>query len=122
MTSATAFIKLRLRGGFTIAALEFTSEPMLGAIGREAVAQTRATGSDFHVLIRSGLSDEELSVTLYHEVVEAATVASQHPPVNVMELNEAGFERVARQMRLELERASPENLNRMLQIFGFPEP
>ncbi len=66
MTGAAVFINLRLRGGFTIAALELTSEPLLDAIGREADAQTRATGSDFHLLIRSGLSDEELSVTLYH--------------------------------------------------------
>ncbi len=122
MTGAAVFINLRLRGGFTIAELEFTSEPMLDAIGREAVARTRVTGSNFHLLIRSGLSEEDLSVTLYHEVLEAATVVSQHPPESVLDLNEAGFERAARQMHLELGRASPEKLNRMLQIFGFPEP
>jgi hypothetical protein len=122
MTGAAVFIDLRLRGGFIIAALEFTPEPMLDAIGREAVAQTRATGSDFQLLIRSGLSDEELSVTLYHEVLEAATVANQHPPDSVLDLNEAGFERAARQMHRELGCVSPENLNRMLQILGFPEP
>ncbi len=55
-------------------------------------------------------------------MLEAAAVASQHPPDSVIELNEVGFERVARQMHLEWGRASPENLNRMLQLFGFPEP
>jgi hypothetical protein len=121
MTPA-AFINLRLRGGFTIKSLEFTSGPLVDAIGREAVAQTRATGYELRLLVRAGLSEEEESVTLYHEVLEAATVACQHPPESVLDLNEAGFERAAKQMHRELGPASPTNLNRMLQIFGFPEP
>ena len=119
MIDPASFKNLRLLGGFTIAALEFTPEPMLDALGREAVAQTRILGSKFQLLICSGLSDEELSVTLYHEILEAATVASDHPPASVVDLNEAGFERTARQTHLELGNASAQNLNRMLQIHGF---
>ena len=80
---------------------------------------TRIFGAKFHLLICFGLSDEELSVTLYHEILEAATVASDHPPASVVDLNEAGFERTARQMHLELGSASPQNLNLTLQIDGF---
>jgi hypothetical protein len=115
MIDVANFRGIQLSGGFAIVEIECTLEPMQDPLGREAVAQTRIVGSEFHLLIRSGLCDEEMSVTLYHEVLEAATVASAHAPDSVMDLNEAGFERVARQMHRELGPASPENLNRMLQ-------
>ena len=73
------------------------------------------------MIIRSGLSRRELSITLYHEVLEAATVASLHPPGSVMEFNEGDFERVARIMHTELGDVSPEKLNRMLQSHNFGE-
>ena len=56
---------------------------------------------------------------LYHELLEAMTVALEHPPSPMVMLNEAGFERAARQAYEEFGPASPENLDRMLQSFGF---
>jgi hypothetical protein len=121
MIDLTAFNNLRLWGGFVVAAIELTREPMVDALGREAVAQTRVVGTRLHLSIRAGLSDQELSITLYHEILEAASVASVHPPESVMDLNEAGFERAARTLHDELGEATPKRLNRMLQSYGFRE-
>jgi hypothetical protein len=89
------------------------------ALGREAAAQTRVTGREFRLRIRPGLSDEELSVTLYHEILEAAAVASWPAPASVMEFNEGDFERAAKAAHGRWGTASPENLNRMLQFHDF---
>jgi hypothetical protein len=91
------------------------------ALGREAIAQTRIVGREFVLLIRAGLSEEELSVTLYHEILEAAAVGSLNPPNDVMEFNEAAFERAAREAHARWGNASPTNLNLLLQIHGFRE-
>ena len=121
MIDPAAFEKVHLHGGFVITEIKFTDEPMADALGREAIAQTSIVGRRFRMIIRSGLSDRELSITLYHEILEAATVASIHPPESVMEFNEGDFERVAQSMHIELGDASPGTLNRMLQSHGFGE-
>jgi len=95
MTDPKLFEHLALRGGFTIVRIEFGTEPLVDALGREAIARTRIIGTNLEILIRSGLSDEEFSVTLYHEILEAATVASANPPVSVIDFNESDFERAA---------------------------
>jgi hypothetical protein len=115
------FVNLRLRSGFVVAGIELSSEPMVDPLGREAVAHTRVVGRRFSVLIRAGLSDAELSVTLYHEILEAAAVASVSAPLAVIEFNEADFERAARAMHDMVGLASPENLDRMLEHFGFSD-
>lgn len=51
--------------------------------------------------------ERELSVMLYHEILEAAAVASADPPASVMNFNEADFERTAYAMHDELGGASP---------------
>jgi hypothetical protein len=56
---------------------------------------------------------------LYHEVLEAATVAALSPPRSVWELNEAGFESAAQEYHQRLGMATPESLNQMLAEFGF---
>ena len=71
---ASDFSNLRLFGGFVLHEIELTPEPLEDALGREAVAQTRVVGQRFWLRVRSGLSEEELSITLYHEILEAATV------------------------------------------------
>jgi len=63
------FRNVRLQGGFTIARIAITEEPLVDAIGREAIARTRVRGRNFDLLIRAGLSRRELSVTLYHEIL-----------------------------------------------------
>ena len=119
MIDLNAFQNLRLQGGFRIVRLEITHEPITDAIGREAVARTRIVGLDFDLLIRAGLSQRELSVTLYHEILEAATVAVENPPAAVRELNEGDFDRAAFQAHEQLGEVSPQNLDRMLQLYGF---
>lgn len=113
------FKNLRLHGGFVIKEVELTDLPMVDAIGREAVAQTTIVLRNFRLFIRTGLNEDELSVTLYHEILEAATVAEENPPAAVMDFNEADFERAAHEAHARWGDASPDNLNRLLQFHGF---
>jgi len=113
------FINLRLHGGFIIRDIELTDAPIIDAIGREAIAQTSAVARNFRLFIRSGLSEEELSITLYHEILEAASVAVADPPRSVIDFNEADFERAAREAHERWGNASPANLNLLLQFHGF---
>ncbi|HEV2436767.1 MAG TPA: hypothetical protein VG077_12275 [Verrucomicrobiae bacterium] len=71
------------------------------------------------MLVRAGLSEEELSVTLYHEILEAASVAVPDPPANVIDFNESDFERAAREAHERWGNASPANRNLRLQFHGF---
>jgi hypothetical protein len=89
------------------------------ALGREAVAQTVISGKEFHMTIRHGLDDRELSITLYHEVLEAATVAALEPPESVVDFNEGDFECVAHEMHTTLGTATAATLSGMLQSLGF---
>jgi hypothetical protein len=108
------FKNFRLHGGFIIKVIELTDAPIVDAIGREAVAQTSAIAREFRLLIRASLSEEELSITLYHEILEAASVAVANPPDSVIEFNEADFERAAREAHERWGNASPANLNLLL--------
>jgi hypothetical protein len=111
----------RVIGGFVIKEIVLSREPLEDALGREALAQTRIVGREFAIIIRASLPEEEISITLYHETLEAATMASAHPPTDVCELNEAGFEAAAHRAHRIWGTASVENLNRMLQFYGFQE-
>jgi hypothetical protein len=113
------FKNLRLQGGFIITDIELTDIPIVDAIGREAIAQTQTIAGRFRLFIRSGLSEEELSVTLYHEILEAASVVTADPPAGVMDFNEADFERAAHDAHERWENASPANLDLLLQFHGF---
>jgi len=48
------FKNLRLHGGFIITDIELTEDPIVDAIGREAIAQTSAIAGRFRLFIRSG--------------------------------------------------------------------
>ena len=113
------FKNLRLHGGFIIKDIGLTDEPIMDAIGREAVAQTSGIAREFRLLIRAGLSEPELSITLYHEILEAASVAIASPPATVIDFNEADFERAAHEAHERWGNASPANLNLLLQFHGF---
>ena len=119
MIDLSALQNLRLRGDFTIVRLELTNEPIADAIGREARARTRIVGRGFDLLIRAGLSQLELSVTLYHEILEAAKAAIENPPAAIRQLNEGDFDRAAYQSHEQFGEVSPQNLDRMLQLYGF---
>jgi hypothetical protein len=119
MIDLTVFQALRLRGGFIIVEIKIANEPLFDAIGREAVARTSIIGQRFSITIRPGFSEQEISVTIYHEILEAATVATRNPPVAVSELNEGEFERAAYAAHEQFGKVSPQNLDRMLQLYGF---
>ena len=121
MINPSAFKNVRLHGGFVIGDLQFTAAPLLDALGREAVAQTRIIGREFRLVVQAGLSERELSISLYHEILEGATVGSWPPPASVMEFNEGDFERAAQTAHENWGNATPERLNRMLQSYGFLE-
>ena len=119
MTDVTRLVGLKLRGGFRIAAIEASAEPLTDAIGRDAVAQTTISGRDFRLLIRTGLDETELSVTLYHEELEAASEGADECPQQVVGFNESDFERAAQAAHKRFGPANANNLNRMLEEYGF---
>ena len=121
MIDFRSFENILLRGGFTILRIEPTSGLLLDALGREAMARTRIVGRKFEIAIKLELAEEEQSVTLYHEILEAATVASSNPPPAVIDFNEGDFERAAYSAHAQFGVASIENLNRVLKLYGFKE-
>ena len=121
MIDFRSFENIPFRGDFIIVRIEAAADALLDALGREAIARTRIVGRKFEIAIKSDLTEEEQSVTLYHEVLEAATVASRSPPPAVIDFNEADFERAAYLAHEQLGVASVENLNRMLKSYGFKE-
>ena len=93
----------------------------MDAIGREALARTSIIGREFEITLCPGLSGKELSVTLYHEVLEAAAVASDDPPESLIEFNEGDFDAAAYAAHDLFGPARPMALNLMLQSYGFRE-
>ncbi len=85
MLNLEAFTGLKLEGGFIIIRIELTDAPMLDALGRVATAQTTIRAKRFLIRMAKGLNRREQSVSLYHEVLEAAAVASQHPPAALLD-------------------------------------
>lgn len=109
-----------LRGGFLLVKIAVTSEPMFDAIGRVALARTSIVGANITIELSADFAaPEQFSISIYHEVLEAATVGALNPPAAVCELNEAGFEAAAQHAHATLGEASPDTLNRMLAAFGF---
>lgn len=121
MIEARHFVGQRLHGGFIIERISFTATPLRDALEREALAQTTIIGKQFRILIQAGMSDAELSATLYHEILEAAALAALNPPEAIMDFNEGTFERAALEAHTRWGTVSPTNLNRMLQFHGFDE-
>jgi hypothetical protein len=121
MIDAAQFENHRLVGGFIIVRVELDAESLTDALGREALARTRITGKRFEITIQPGLSEKELSVTLYHEILEAAAVASNDPPESIIEFNEGDFDSAAYAAHERFGPATPVNLNALLQSFGFRE-
>lgn len=115
------FRNIPLRGGFSIVEVRLTSQSLLDPLGRPAAAQTLIRGNQFHIVLREGMDEGELSVSLYHEILESATVAAENPPESVMEFNEADFEESARSAHARYGLPSPRSLNEMLENFGFED-
>ena len=119
MEAFDAYAGQFLRGGFFLKSVRSMEESMMDALDRPALARTTIVGMTLEVELNNTLSAEEVSITLYHEVLEAAAVAVLYPPIAVCELNEAGFELAARRMHADLGPASLGTLNQMLELFGF---
>jgi hypothetical protein len=113
------FVGRQVRGGFIIVRLEIGTAPLIDALGREAIARTQIVGRQFSITVRAGLSEEEFSVTIYHEILEAATVAASDAPASVRNYNEGDFESAAYKAHEQFGEVSPENVDRMLQFHGF---
>src|SRR5947207_963284 len=116
MIDPESFRNFRLRSGFTVSRVEITNKPLVDAIGRQAIARTAIIAHKFYISVRGGLTEEELSVTLYHEILEAVTVASDNPPAGVRMFNEGDF---AYRAHNELCEASLATIDLMLQSHGF---
>jgi len=112
------FRELRLGGGFVLAEVQVVGGLFVDALGRRAVARTKIVGRRFSVQMSAELSESELSISLYHEVLEAATIASLFPPRRVADFNEGDSERAARAVHERLGPVSPSSLNQMLRLFG----
>jgi hypothetical protein len=119
MIDLNAFSGARLPGGYIIAGISTTAAPFLDPWGRAVVAQTRITGRIFQITILDQADDKECSVSIYHEILEAMTVASENPPASVIDFNEGDFERAGYQAHERFGPVSSESLNRMLQFYGF---
>ncbi len=121
MLDLTVFNNVALRGGFLIAEVRITAQSLCDPLGRPAIAQTLIRGNKFYILLREGMDEAGVSISLYHEVLEAATVAAEEPPDSVMELNEGGFENAARSAHAQHGTVTPRALNEMLAQFGFED-
>jgi hypothetical protein len=113
------FQNLPLRGGFLLVEVKLTAQPLLDPLERAATAQTVIRGTRFHIFLRADLDEREMSVSLYHEVLEATALAAVSPPASVLEFNEGAFEQAAQAAHAGWGVATPESLNRMLADFGF---
>ena len=115
-----AFDYLPLRGGFLLLEISLREEPMFDAIGRPALAKTSIVGTNLKIELAASTSDpRQISISIYHEVLEAVAVAALSPPAAVCELNEAGFEAAALSAHERFGMATPDSLNQMLADFGF---
>jgi hypothetical protein len=119
MLNLAPFQNLLLHGGFTLVETQLTAEPLLDPLERAALAQTIIRRKNLHIFLRADLDERELSISLYHEVLEAATLATETPPHSVIEFNEGDFEQASIAAHDRLGVASPESLNQMLAEFGF---
>ena len=94
---------------------------MRDAIGRPALAKAVVEGHAISIELAADQAADELSVSIYHELLEAMTVAVPSPPPAVCDLNEAGFERAAQDAHHCHGLANPRSMLAFLSDFGFTE-
>ena len=94
---------------------------MRDAIGRPALARAVIEGHTVSIEIASAQTPDELSVSIYHELLEAMTVGVQSPPRAVWDLNESGFEQAAQDAHRLRGLANPRNVLTFLSDFGFTD-
>lgn len=119
MFSAEVFLGLSLGNGFSIAQIALIDEPIEDLFGKPAAGRTQISHRELRIVIAASLSDQEKSVTLYHEVLEAMTVMSNRAPESVRNFGEGDFEREGYRAFGRFGSASPSTLRAMLQFYGF---
>jgi hypothetical protein len=114
-----AFRGLPLPGGFVLTGIALVEGRMLDPIGRPALARTTIQGRELSIALDAAQSADELSISIYHELLEGLTVAFPQPPLSVLELTEAGFERAAHEAHARFGVATPASVLAFLASFGF---
>ncbi|MGZ3385829.1 MAG: hypothetical protein ACXWNF_12805 [Isosphaeraceae bacterium] len=69
--------------------------------------------------IAPGLSPEEQSITIYHEVIEVASLQAKQPPPTVLDLSEQEIDLLAKMAHEQYGLATVETLNHLLRDLGF---
>ena len=116
-----SFKSLRLPGGFILLSIELEDAPMVDAIGRPALAKAVVEGNTVAIALSAAQVPAEMSVSFYHELLEALTVGLADPPASVCDLNEAGFEAAAREAYRCFGLARPSTVLNFLHDFGFTD-
>ena len=116
----TSFNEINLAGGFYLRAVRVSSVEMIDPLGRPALAKSVIEGQNISISIIS-LPDNETSISIYHEILEALTVAYDSPPESVMMMNEADFEEAAYEAHKIYGFATPSSVLLFLRNYGFYE-
>ena len=113
------FSDLKLPHGFRLLGVEVADTPMLDAIGRPALARAVIESGTISIYLTVDQTPDEVSVSIYHEVLEAMTVGVPSPPAEVCDLNEAGFEQAAKDANRRHGLANAASVLIFLREFGF---
>jgi hypothetical protein len=109
-----------LRGGFSIESIS-VAEGKLGlrgiSLGQTTIEPIKS--GKMTIQIAPGQSPDEQSVTIYHEVLEAAGLDAKKPPAVLLDLSEEDFDLLAYMAHEQFGPATVENLNMRLDALGF---
>jgi hypothetical protein len=119
MFQTSEFPDLHLVESLSISEVSVVDGPIEDLFGQSAAGKTLIAGGKLHIQILSSQSDEEKSVTLYHEILEAITVAATFVPGRFRDFAERDFEREGYRAFNQFGPASPSSLAAMLQFHGF---
>jgi hypothetical protein len=117
----STFRNAQLRGGTSIESITMSEEPIVDVSGGPALGHTSTnlgTGA-MEIEIAPGLSPEEQSITIYHEVIEVASLQAKQPPPTVLDLSEQEIDLLAKTAHEQYGLATVETLNHLLRDLGF---
>jgi hypothetical protein len=115
-----SFSNAPLVGGYSIESITVV-EGKLGtggaSLGQTTIHPIRS--GKMTIQLAPGQSAVEQSVSIYHEVLEAAALDAKNPPMMLLDLSEAEFDMLAYMAYEQFGTATVENLNRLLHAVGF---
>ena len=91
-----AFDGFDLPGNFLLQKIIISPAELVDPLGRPDLAKSVIQGKNITITLVAQ-SEEEQSVSIYHEMLETLTVAFDEPPESVILMNEADFEQAARE-------------------------